>query len=282
MHTIGEVTGLYVYPIKSCAGIALENAQLDARGIVYDRRWMVVSDDEQERGLFLSQRELPQMALIQPALSDETLIVRAPRLPELWLPLTPPANAKSVTAIVWDDTCLAYDEGDEAAGWLTRHLGVPARLVRMADAFVRPVDPQYASAGAQTAFSDGYPALITAQASLDDLNARLAARGKAAVSMLRFRPNIVIGGCAPYAEDGWQRVQIGAVAFDIVKPCKRCAITTVDPASGSIPDREEPLATLAAYRRGPRGGVLFGQNAVHRALGKLALGDRVTQAAAEF
>jgi hypothetical protein len=272
----GEVIGLYVYPIKSCAGIALEHAPLDARGIIHDRRWMIVSDDEEERGLFLSQRELPQMATIQPRLTDDALLVSAPHMPELRISLTERSDAQAVPVIVWDDACLAHDEGDEAADWLRRCLGVPARLVRMVDGFVRPVDPRYAGSGAQTGFSDGFPVLIIAQASLDDLNARLVARGKASVPMERFRPNIVVGGCAPFAEDEWQRIHIGGLSFDVVKPCKRCAITTVDPFSGTIPDHEEPLATLATYRRGPHGGVIFGQNAIHRVKGILTLGADIT------
>ena len=266
MQQLGNVIGLYVYPIKSCAGITLERAPLDARGIVHDRRWMIVSDDEHERGLFLSQRELPQMATIRPRLTDDALIIGAPQMPELRISLTQRADARTMPVIVWDDACLAHDEGDEAANWLRRCLGVPARLVRMVDGFVRPVDPFYAGVGAQTSFSDGFPLLIIAQASLEDLNTRLA----------RFRPNIVVGACAAFAEDRWQRIHIGGLSFDVVKPCKRCAITTVDPASGTIPDHEEPLATLATYRRGPRGGVIFGQNAIHRVQGTLTLGADIT------
>lgn len=268
-----RVTALYTYPVKSCARLVHDTIALEARGPVYDRRWMVVSAAPGEEGRFLTQRELPNLALAQPALSADALCLTAPGLPEIRVPLERD-NGATKRVVVWRDTCDAVDEGDEAAGWFSELIGYPARLVRMADGYVRRVDPRYSPEFAQVGFADAYPLLIIQQASLDDLNQRLAARGKAPVPMSRFRPSIVIDGGAPFAEDNWRRIEIAGLPLDIVKPCARCVTTTVDQAAGRIPDHEEPLATLATFRKSER-GVLFGQNAVHRALGCLRVGDGV-------
>jgi uncharacterized protein YcbX len=248
---------------------------LDARGFAHDREWMIVQDDDEERGMFLTQRELSELALIQPALSDDALTLCAPEMPPLVVPLAHDADARTLPVVVWRDTCIGVDEGDAAASWVSAHLGLAARLVRMQPGFVRPVDVTYAKTPAQTGFADGYPLLVISEASLADLNARLVKRGKAPVPMARFRPNIVVSGCDAYAEDEWTRIEIGGVPLDCVKTCARCAITTVDPATATIPDAQEPLATLATYRKISR-GVIFGQNVVHRGLGRLSVGDAVT------
>ncbi|MCC6614662.1 MAG: MOSC domain-containing protein [Anaerolineae bacterium] len=266
------VTGLYVYPVKSCAGIALDGAHLDARGFRFDRQWMIVDDDER---VFLSQRELPAMALIHTAFDGESLIMSAPKMGDLALPLLQQPDAATLPVVVWRDTCIAVDEGEDAARWASSYLGIQARLVRMADGFVRPVDPKYARTPAQTGFSDAYPLLLASEASLDDLNARLSARGKMRLPMNRFRPNIVIGGSGAYAEDDWRQIHIGDTAFDVVKACARCVTTTVDQETGTVPQHDEPLATLATYRRGER-GVLFGQNIIHRTNGYMQIGDSVS------
>lgn len=268
------ISALNIYPVKSCGGISLHSAMLDARGFAHDREWMIVQDDDEERGMFLTQRELPELALIQPALSDETLTLCAPTMPDLVVPLAHNPDARTLPVVVWRDTCIGVDEGDAAAAWVSAHLGLAARLVRMQPGFVRPVDPTYARTPAQTGFADGYPLLVISEASLADLNARLAERGKAPVPMARFRPNIVVSGCDGYAEDGWTRISIGGVPMDCVKTCARCVTTTVDPATATIPDAQEPLATLATYRKISR-GVIFGQNVVHRGLGRLSVGDGV-------
>ncbi len=268
------ITALNLYPVKSCAGIALESADLDARGFAHDREWMIVQDDDEERGMFLTQRELPDLALIRTALTDEALMLCAPDLPDLAIPLRQNPDARTLPVVIWRDTCIGVDEGDEVAAWVSEHLEMRARLVRMQPGFVRPVDLTYAKTPAQTGFSDGYPLLVISEASLADLNTRLAERGKDVLPMTRFRPNIVVSGCEAYAEDEWTRIEIAGVPFDCVKTCARCAITTVDPATGTIPDVQEPLATLATYRKISR-GVIFGQNVVHRGLGTLRVGDEV-------
>jgi hypothetical protein len=163
---------------------------------------------------------------------------------------------------------MARDAGDEAAEWLGRFLGTSCRLVCLPDDRVRAVDPEFARPGDQVGFADGFPFLVIARASLDDLNARLPEP----LSMVRFRPNLVIGGATPYAEDGWRRIRVGALELRLVKPCSRCTVPTVDPATGER--GPEPLRTLTGYRR--RGNkVYFGQNAVHDGIGELAVGDPV-------
>lgn len=270
------LSGIYTYPIKSCAALRHESAALDDCGLPYDRRWMIIDGD----GLFITQRDLPALALIQPGFEPDDLTLSAPGMPLMRVPLAYAGQAaRRVT--VWRDVCDAWDEGDTLAEWLSDYLRVEARLARMNPAFVRRVDPHYAPQPARTAFSDGFPLLIVSEASLDDLNRRLLERGRQPVLMSRFRPNLVVSDCAPYAEDDWRTVTIGGVTLDIVKPCARCVTTTIDQATGRAPDPAEPLATLNIYRK-MNGKVYFAQNAIHRAPGSLRVGDtvRVGEAAA--
>jgi uncharacterized protein YcbX len=164
------------------------------------------------------------------------------------------------------------DEGLEAAEWFGDLLDAEVRLVRLPDAAARRVSPKYAPLPSWTTFTDGYPALLASEESLADLNHRLHNRGHFPIEMRRFRPNIVVAGVSAYAEDTWRRVQLGALPFEVVKPCARCAITTVDPGRGEVLDPAEPLATLATYRR-IGGKVMFGQNVIHRSEGVLRVGD---------
>ena len=269
-----HITTLYTYPIKSCARLEHTQLALDERGPVYDRRWMVVSDAPGEQNQFITARELPRLAVVRPRFDGDALALTAPGMPEIRLPLAQQHLADR-DVVVWDDTVRAQDEGDALAQWFSDFLAYPLRLVRLADDADRPVSLKYARAAAQVGFADGYPLLLAQTESLDDLNARLAARGKAMLPMSRFRPNVVVSGSdRPWAEDTWRQVIAGDVPLDVVKPCARCVMTTVDPATGTIPDHQEPLVTLATFRKGPK-GVMFGQNVVHRALGTLHVGDAV-------
>jgi uncharacterized protein YcbX len=275
------VRDLYIYPLKSAAGLRLSEAELDAFGFAGDRRWMLVDDT----GTFLTQRELPRMALLQVAAWRPHLVLRAPGAGELTVP-TPDADAPgvdvpAVNVTVWDDGCEARDAGDEAARWATAFLSQPCRLVYAPLSFVRPVDPTYDRAygtpeGAHVGFSDGFPLLLIGQGSLDALNARLAERDEAPVPMNRFRPNIVVDGAAPHDEDTWNRAIIGpperTIRLDVVKPCARCSIVPVDQVTGIR--GKEPLRTLATYRT-RSGKVFFGQNVIHRNLGTIRVGDTV-------
>jgi uncharacterized protein YcbX len=265
-----HLASIHTYPIKSCGSLTHGSIALDSSGPVWDRRWMVVDAD----GMFLTQRELPPMALIQPTLSRDDLTISAPGMPEINLPLHG-EHGPWRQVEVWGDQCRAWDQGDEIAEWLVSYLDVEARLVRIADDFSRRVDERYAPYPAQTGFSDGFPLLIASEASLADLNARLVERGAAPVPMSRFRPNLVVTGCDAWVEDTWRTVQIGEVTLDVIKPCARCKITTVDQASGAIPDAKEPLATLATFRQQHGTKVMFAQNAIHRGRGTLNVGDSI-------
>jgi len=260
-----RVTGLFVYPVKSCAGTALQEAKLGARGIEHDREFMVVGPDHR----FLTQRELPRLALIRPHLEDGRLRLAAPDYAAI--ELAPGDTGARYEVAVWRDTVCAVDQGDAVAEWFSSFLGTGVRLVRMPRDVVRRVDPAYAPRITdQLGFADGYPALLISEESLEDLNGRLAEP----LPMNRFRPNIVLRGSGiPFAEDTWAKISIGSVPFDVVKACARCVTTTTDQRTAAR--GAEPLVTLATYRRVPR-GVLFGQNLVHAAEGTLRVGDEVT------
>lgn len=246
------ISALHVYPIKSCRGLDLASATLTTAGLRGDRCWMLV--DVQQR--FVTQRELPRMALITPEFHGEGLQVTAPDMPLLSIA----GNSDSSTSVsVWKDQCAAFDEGDAAAEWFSSFLGREVRLVRFDEAQQRLSSPDWTGGvAAENQFSDGFPLLVIAQASLDDLNARLSAP----LPMNRFRPNIVLSGIPAYAEDRIHELSDGDITLRLVKPCTRCKITTTDQALGVSVDRE-PLATLMTYRRDPQlRGVTFGQNAI--------------------
>lgn len=257
-----RVSALFRYPIKSCRGAPLEEAALDPRGIVGDRRLMVVDPE----GNFLTQRQLARMALIVPRLDGDRLSVQAPGTSELTVRCG--NEGPRLEAQVWGDRCLAVDQGGAAAEWFSAFLEKPCRLVRMADSHVRRTK-RARRPGDQVSFADAYPLLLISEASLEDLNARLPAP----LPMNRFRPNIVVSGCKPYAEDGWRTIRAGAVGLDVVKPCVRCVITTTDQQTAAR--GVEPLRTLATYRRTADGGVMFGQNLLHHGPGALRVGDPV-------
>jgi uncharacterized protein len=254
---------LYVYPIKSCAGISLQSADLSATGLRHDRRWMLVD----ETGEFMSQRAHPRMALISVRLAPEWMIVSAPDMDELEIPLYPQAES-SIDVRVWGDTNRGKLVAEEADRWFTEFLEFPCRLVYKPDDDPRLVDSSYARSGDQVSFADGFAFLLISEASLEDLNDRL----EDPLPMNRFRPNFVIRGCGPYAEDGWSRLRIGNIPFRVAEPCPRCAITTVDQGTGAR--GKEPLRTLATYRKSERGTV-FGRNLIHDALGTVFVGDTV-------
>jgi len=263
---MGPVTlsGLNVYPVKSAAGIALTAARVDGRGLAGDRRWMVVDENRS----FLTQRAHPRLALVSVALEGGRLKLTAPGMATLAIP-TPPAGTPAVRVQVWDDVCDAVLGGEEAARWLEGFLGLTCELVYMPDVVHRAVGSLGTAPAAEVGFADAYPFLLVSEASLADLNSRV----ERPLPMNRFRPNLVVRGCAPYAEDGWRRIRVGEVTFQVVKPCSRCTTTTVDQATAKR--GREPLATLATYRRvGSK--VMFGQNLVHERQGWLRLGDEVT------
>ena len=258
-----RLSSLYVYPIKSCGGVAVSEWNVDERGFRYDRRWMLVDEANQ----FISQRELPRMALIGVRFDPGGLVVSAPDMPSLRVPLLPP-DGRPLRARIWDDVVDTLPVGTSSDRWFTEFLGVRCRLVHLPESSVRRVDPDYGTDGDRVGLADGFPFLLISEGSLAELNARL----ERPLPMNRFRPNVVVGGCAPFAEDGWRVVRAGPITLRVVKPCARCAITTVDQSTGAR--GKEPLRTLATFRRSGT-KVLFGQNLIHDERGTLRVGDPV-------
>lgn len=261
-----QLTALHIYPIKSAAGCDLAEVTIEPRGPRHDRRWMLVD----EAGRFLTGRQLPRLVLLRAEPDDDGLALSAPGMPPQWAAVPMPDAARR-TVQVWKDTVDAACADPDADAWVSAFLGRPAHLVHMDAAARRPVKPAHARPGDEVSFADGFPLLLISQASLDDLNARLASP----IPMARFRPNLVIDGCDPHAEDGWTRLRIGELEFDLAKPCTRCVFTTVDTARGAFDPGGEPLATLKTYRRGPD-GITFGVNLIARGTGVLRRGDAVS------
>lgn len=252
---------MHLYPIKSCAGIAVRDALLIETGLEFDRAWMVVD----EHGEFLSQRELPRLALVQPTLRLNDLVVRAPGMLALHLALD--AVEVPCRVRVWDDEVRAYDMGDLPAQWFSDFLGRKTRLVRFDPEQKRLSEARWSGGvEAQAAFSDGFALLVVSTASLDELNRRLAARGQPAVTVERFRPNLVLDGLDAHGEDFVDTLTLdspdGPVVLKLTKPCARCSIPNVDPSNAAT--GTEPGDTLAGYRADARlnGAITFGMNAV--------------------
>ena len=261
---MAKISGLFIYPIKSLGGIEVASALLTDRGFQYDRRWMLIDSD----GRFLTQREYPVMALLQVALEQEGLRVYHKKNPAVSIHIPFGQHDGETTVTVWDDTMPATLVGSEFDNWFSQQLELNCRLVYMPDSSHREVDPDYAHNKELTSFSDAYPLLLIGQASLDDLNTRLAEP----VPMNRFRPNIVIEGWEPYEEDSIRNFNIGEIQFEAVKPCARCVLTTIN--QDTAEQGKDPLKTLASYRS-KNNKVLFGQNLLYNGNGYLKKGMEV-------
>ncbi|WP_426103421.1 MOSC domain-containing protein [Massilia sp. TSP1-1-2] len=256
---------IILYPVKSCAGISVREATLTSAGLsvdaVYDREWMVVGED----GVFLTQREHPRMALIVPRLKTDTLELRASGMLRLEIPLglPDPEHEKTRQVTLWDDTWLAYDCDETTAAWFSKAIGVACRLVRFHPSVTRLTSTKWTGGvEAPTLFSDGYPLLVIGSASLADLNEKLAAAGRDALPMNRFRPNLVIDGIDAFEEDYADLFALGEAHLKPVKPCPRCPIPSVDQGTGVAgPD---PLDILSRYRAKPAldGAICFGMNCI--------------------
>ncbi|NJR44208.1 MOSC domain-containing protein [bacterium] len=273
MH-LGQLAQITIYPVKSSAGLNLTQTQIEPRGLRFDRRWMIVAA---ATGHFLSARETPQLLqlLVQP--SEQGLHLQAPGL-DLQVATPAPDGQRQVS--VWDDELSARLADSETNNRLSDWLGQAVQLVYMAPENQRAIDPRYATAAAQSvSFADGYPILLLSAASLSELNRRLLEKGRGALSMARFRPNLVVDtALAAHAEDAWKRIQIGAAEFAVVKPCVRCVLTTIDPDTLQREPDNEPLKTLIEYRRSPK-GVTFGMNLIPLNQAELALGMSVVRLA---
>lgn len=278
-----RVAEIRVYPIKSCGGISVASAVLEPRGFAGDRRYMLVD----ERGRFLTQREHPRMATIRVREADVSggsgksdvsggssksprgWVVEAPGQRLLALPASLPPGPQQA-ATVWRDT-LEFTEADPAVNrWFSDALDIPCRLVNMSEGHVRPLKPGRGRDGDQVSLADGAPVLLTATASLAQLNARLPRP----VGMLNFRPNLVAETVTPFEEDQWERIRIGEAEFDVAWACTRCVLTTIDPETAVKDPDGEPIRTLKTFRRGPQ-GVMFGQNLIPRRLGAVRVGDPI-------
>ncbi|MGD2117948.1 MAG: MOSC domain-containing protein [Chromatiales bacterium] len=258
-----QLTQLRIYPVKSLRGISLTEADIDARGLQWDRHWMLVDGE----GKFMSQRRLPAMALISTAFAADGVTLSANGHADLLLPFEN-SSTQHMPVEIWQDKLDAPLVGQYADDWLRAVLDADVHLVSMPTDQVRPVDPDFAATTDQTGFSDGFPFLLIGQASLDDLNNRL----DEPLPMTRFRPNLVVDTAEAFAEDNWQLIRIGDVEFRVVKPCSRCIITTVNPDTGER--GAEPLKTLGRYRRHDN-KVFFGQNLIHNSTGHLRVCDAV-------
>jgi uncharacterized protein YcbX len=258
-----KVTDLFIYPIKACRGVRLERARIVARGFAADRRYMLVDG----RGDFVTQRQRRELARVSVQLVEGGFEVGAPGRAPLLLSESHEVGER-VTARVWGHEGVGIRH-PEASVWFSEYLGAETSLVYMPEDHLRPVNPERARPGDVVSFADGYPFLLTSEASLSELNRRLASP----ISMLRFRPNIVIDGTSPFVEDTFARVRIGNTTFRGPKGCDRCVVTTIDPETAEA--HPEPLKTLATFRKRD-GKVWFGMNLIHDAAGEIAVGDEVT------
>ncbi len=259
------VSQLFIYPIKSLGGMALSQATVMPKGLQYDRRWMLVDENHQ----FMTQRNLPELALFKPIFQEETSCFIIEYSGGI-LMIPDRASGEMIEAMVWEDMVTVQEVSKDVSQWFSNHLGKTCKLVWFPEENSRKVDPDFAiTAKDETSLSDGYPLLLIGQASLDDLNARL----DVAVDMDRFRPNIVFEGGTPFEEDLFSDFSIGDVRMAGVKPCARCVMITIDQNTAS--KGKEPLATLSTYRKiGNK--VLFGQNVIPLGAGSINVGDVIS------
>jgi uncharacterized protein len=255
-----HLSRLFVYPVKSAAGIELQHTQIDDFGVEHDRRFLVVDDDD----VFMTQREHPRMSLIHIAIEPPRLVFTASDHSSCTVPLRPTAGERTRVQI-WDDVVGAV-RLPEATEFLSDAIGVPCSLVYMPDDVVRPLHRIYSARRDRVGFADKFPLLILSQGSIDALNARL----QQPVDVRRFRPNLLIDGVPPQAEDTWARIRVGSLEIHVIEPRARCSITTVNPDTGVR--GKEPLRTLATYRVRD-GQVYFAQDSIHAGPGELHTGD---------
>ncbi|WP_224370431.1 MOSC domain-containing protein [Hyalangium versicolor] len=259
------LTQLFIHPIKSTRGLPLTQATVEPLGLENDRRWMLVRPD----GSFITGRESPALVLVSAIPSEGGLRLSAPNQPELQVAV-PPEGAERLNVKIWGDQCSAARAGETADRWFSQYLGESVQLVYRDSRMDRPVDPKYARPEDQVAFPDAFPLLLLSRGSVEELNRRL----NRPITVEHFRPNLVVEGCEPFAEDSWKRLRVGNVELEVVKPCSRCVFTTVDPLTGTKAKDGEPLRTLAFFRR-QEGKVMFGQNVLVRRPGTLRVGDPI-------
>jgi uncharacterized protein YcbX len=269
-----HLAALFIHPVKSLRGVAVDSAEVDPLGPVGDRRFLVVEPG----GNFLTQRTVPAMARVGAFVDASTLTLRCAGLEDLRVRRLPDPSAPLIAVRVWKSEGLqAEDCGEAPAEWLSRALGGACRLARIGPAFTRQVLKKAARPGDLVGFADACPFLVASEASLGEVNRRIEEAGGSGVPMGRFRPNLVIAGCRPFEEDSWARLRIGGVEFRSAGPSTRCPITVTDQQTGER--GKEPLRTLATFRRSPDdpADVIFGTNLLNETKrGVLRVGDPVT------
>jgi len=268
-----ELSQLFIYPVKSLAGIALSSSEITPAGLLSDRRWMIVN----KNGQFISQRLYPELSLLRTSIDNDRIVLTAPDNQQISLPVAL-MDGLLLPVKVWNDTVNGLLADQVSNNWITTYLGTEAKFIYMPETTIRPVDPDYAKSSTdQVSFADGFPYLLISESSLHDLNGRLAKNNIPAVPMTRFRPNLVVRGCPAYNEDLWTDFKIANNYFHGVKPCSRCIMTTVDPDTGK--KGEQPLKTLMEYRK-QGNKAYFGQNVLinqqYTNSLQLRLGDEIT------
>jgi hypothetical protein len=262
-----RLTSIHVYPMKAARAVDLGESRVEPQGLAGDRRWLLVD----KNGRFVSQREEPALARVTVTSDNDTIRVASAGFPGCQVDV-PPQEAEMLQVSVWASSFGAKGAGPGADQWFSAYLGRPVRLVYLDDPGRRPVDPGYGRPGDVVSFADGFPLLLTSADSLAELGDWLEEEGEQPVPMTRFRPNVVVAGAPPWAEDRWRRIRIGAVPFRVVKPCGRCVVTTTDQLTGER--GRQPLKMLGKRRRSGR-GLVFGQNLIPDAGGVIRVGDPV-------
>ena len=261
-----SLQSLHIYPLKSATGIALSNSWVDDYGLNFDRRFVITDAN----GQFITARTKPRLCLIKVHLSEYGLVLNAPDMPALHInyqKLSP--TYKTIT--VWEDNIQAQYGNEDYDLWISQYLNTPCQLLYFGERSQRLVNNSHK----QVAFADGYPLLLISQASLDDLNDKMALPLNEKITMSQFRPNIVVDNCDAFDEDTWLHIRIGEVAFEVAKPCSRCIFTTINPQNAEINQQQEPLSTLKNYRQVANGDVMFGQNLIALNQGSIRQGDEV-------
>ena len=260
MLTVSE---LYIYPLKSAQCLSLDEIIFTERGPLFDRDWMIVNKNNR----FITQRQHPKMCLINVEIENGALTLTAPSMASL--SIKPESSTQKISVTVWNDSVNALDCGEAAAQWVSDYLRLEqCRLVTMPKNTQRYVDKTYAKQNQTVSFADGFPSLIISQASLDDFNEKL----DSPISMTNFRPNIVISGCEPYAEDHWTQLRIDGINFSLIKPCSRCVIPSINQETAE--KQAEVLPALNQHRRRDK-ATYFGQNALHDKIGTIKVGSVV-------
>ncbi len=259
-----KLSGIHVYPVKSLGGISLSHADVEVRGLRHDRRWLLVDEDDH----FLTQRAFPQMALCAVSIGADMLRIAAPGCPSLCVPYDTQNRGRRAVR-VWQSAGEAVAVSEEADQWFSDFLGIACHLLYMPDDSRRLVSPDHAAhEGDLVSFADGYPLMLLSEASLADLNSRL----EQPVPMNRFRPNLVVTGTEPFAEDSWKLIRVGSAVFHVAKPCARCVMTTINQETAER--GTEPMTTLAKFRLFDQ-KILFGQNLIPEGTGTISLGDTI-------